>query len=85
MRNRQYDKEECVAVIGSMTQAMRAQGVLSRAAIRTEVIKADSSKLGRGCAYALSYPCMQRENLKRVLRDSGIRVRSFYGGRNDLS
>ena len=80
MRNGQYDQEECVAVIGSMTQAMRAQALLSRAAIRTEVIKADSARLGRGCAYALSYHCAQNENLKRVLRDAGIRVRSYYGG-----
>ena len=78
---RYTEQGECVAVIGSMTQAMRAQSVLASSAIRTEVIKADSSQTRRGCAYALSYPCAQDENVKRVLRDAGIRVRSFYGDR----
>ena len=78
MRN-YTDDQECVAVIGSMTQAMRAQNVLASAAIRAEVIKADSSKTGRGCAYAVSYSCMQDGNVRSVLNRSGIRVRSFYG------
>ena len=40
----EYEKRyECIAVIGSMTQAMRAQKSLANAAIRADVIKADSS------------------------------------------
>ena len=70
---------ECVAVIGSMTQAMRAQSVLARAAISSDVIKADSAKTGHGCAYALSYDCLQDGNVKRVLQNAGVRARSFYG------
>jgi len=69
------ENNECVAVIGSMTQAMNAQSVLARAAIRSEVIKADHANGGRGCAYALSYDCGQGENMRRVLQDAGIRVR----------
>lgn len=80
MRN-DSEKRECIAVIGSMTRAMRAQSVLASAAIRVEVIKADSSQTGRGCAYALSYPCVQDENVRNVLQNAGIRVRSFYGDR----
>ena len=75
MRNKS-EKSECIAVIGSMTQTMNAQNVLARAAIRTEVVKADSVNSGRGCAYALSYDCAQDANLKRVLQLGGIRVRS---------
>ena len=47
----------CVAVVGSMTQALRAQKVLANAAVRADVVKADSAHTRRGCAYALSYPC----------------------------
>ncbi len=75
MRN-DSEKNECIAVIGSMTQAMNAQSVLARAAIRTEIVKADSANNGRGCAYALSYDCNQDGNLRRVLQIGGIRVRS---------
>ena len=79
MRN-EINETECVAVIGSMTQAMRAQNVLAAAAIRTEVIKADSSKTGRGCAYGVSYSCLQDGNVRGVLQNAGIRPRSFYKG-----
>ena len=68
----------CFAVMGSMTQALRAQKVLAGAAIRAEVVKADSNHTRRGCAYALSYPCVQDGNVRAVLLSAGIRARDFY-------
>ena len=68
----------CLAVMGSMTQALRAQKVLADAAVRTEVVKADSAHTRRGCAYALSYPCLQDGNVRTILSSAGIRVRDFY-------
>lgn len=68
----------CLAVMGSMTQVLRAQKVLSDAAVRAEVVKADSAHMRRGCAYALSYPCSQDSNVRIVLSSAGIRVRDFY-------
>lgn len=73
MRN---DKSSCVAVIGTVTQAMRAQSVLAKAAIHAEVVKADSvAATSRGCAYALVFPCEVEETVKTVLRNAGIRAR----------
>lgn len=71
---------ECVAIIGSMTQAMRAQKILSNAAVRTEVIKIDSALTGKGCAYAVSYSCLQADHVKMILKNAGIRVRRYYDG-----
>jgi hypothetical protein len=68
----------CLAVMGSMTQAMRAQKVLAGAAVRAEIVKADSAHTRRGCAYALSYPCSQENNVRTILSSAGIRVRSYY-------
>ena len=68
----------CVAVIGSMTQALRAQKVLANAAVRADVVKADSAHTRRGCAYALSYPCSQENNVRTILATAGIRIRDFY-------
>ena len=68
----------CFAVIGSMTQALRAQKVLSNAAVRADVVKADSAHTRRGCAYALSYPCSQENNVRTILATAGIRIRDFY-------
>ena len=69
----------CVAMIGSMTQALRAQRVLANAALRAEIVKADSALTRRGCAYALSYSCNQDGNVRTILENAGIRVRGFYG------
>ena len=77
MQNDSYS-DRCLAVMGSMTQTMRAQKVLADAAIRTEIVKADSAHTRRGCAYALSYPCLQENNLRTVLSGAGIRIRDFY-------
>ena len=70
----------CLAVIGSMTQAIRAQRVLANAAVRAEVVKADTGDSRHGCAYALSYPCAQGANVRAILRSSGVRVRAYHGG-----
>ena len=75
----------CLAIIGSMTQAIRAQRVLASAAIRAEVVKADAADARRGCAYALSYPCTQGANVRAVLKSGGVRVRAYHGGDRDLS
>ena len=74
----QSDFYKCLAVIGSMTQAMRAQKVLAGAAVRADVVKADSAHTRRGCAYALSYPCAQENNVRTILAGAGIRVRDYY-------
>ena len=68
----------CLAVVGSMTQVLRAQKVLAGAAVRADVVKADSAHTRRGCAYALSYPCSQENNVRSILSGAGIRVRDFY-------
>ena len=74
----QSNFNECLAVMGSMTQAMRAQKMLAGAAVRADVVKADSAHTRRGCAYALSYPCAQENNVRTILAGAGIRVRDYY-------
>ena len=74
----QMNYYECLAVVGSMTQTMRAQKVLAGAAVRAEIVKADSAHTNRGCAYALSYPCSQENNVRTILSGAGIRVRDYY-------
>lgn len=75
------ERKDCVAVIGSMTQAMKAQRALANAAIFAGVEKVDSSMTRRGCAYAVSYACNQEANVREVLRNAGIRIRGGTGGR----
>ena len=84
-RGREYFPAEsvrgsCPAVIGSMTQAMRAQGLLAEAAIRSTVVKVSSAKSTGGCAYGVDFPCTQMSNAQTVLTRAGVRVREYLQG-----
>ncbi len=70
----------CTAVIGSMTLAMRAQSVLSEAAIRASIAKISSSDARGGCAYGVDFPCTQNANVRMILTKAGVRVRQYIGG-----
>ncbi len=70
----------CTAVIGSMTQAMKAQSLLSEAAIRVSVVKVSSARSTGGCAYGVDYPCTQSANVQTVLERGGVRVREYLRG-----
>ena len=70
----------CTAVIGSMTQAMKAQTVLAEAAIRASITKISSSETHNGCAYGVDFPCTQSGNVRMVLTREGIKVRQYLQG-----
>ena len=70
---------ECIAEIGSMTQAIKAQRILADSAIPTTVVKSNSMGSGKGCAYGVSFPCQQRENVERICMGAKIRVRRWKG------
>ncbi len=70
----------CTAVIGSMTQAMRAQAVLAEAAIRAGVTKISSAQSHNGCAYGVDFSCTQSGNVRIVLEKAGVRVRQYLRG-----
>ena len=65
----------CSAAVGSLTQALQAQSVLAAAAVKSDVVKADTVGGRRGCAYALSYSCEQETLVRRLLKSAGIRIR----------
>lgn len=67
----------CTAVIGSMTQAMKAQSLLADAAIRGGITKISSARTHNGCAYGVEFPCTQSSNARTVLERGGVRVREY--------
>ena len=70
----------CTAVIGSVTAAMKAQKALASAAIRSTVVKLDSSVTNKGCAYGVEYDCKQSSNVRATLNSAGIRVSRYTDG-----
>ncbi len=75
----QESYQGALAVIGSVTQAMRAQKILANAAIRVEVVKTDNGRGRGGCVYALSYAPTQEKNVRTILQNAGVRVREWIG------
>lgn len=70
----------CTATFESMTLATKAQHALSHAAIRSEVVKLDSSRAGHGCAWGLEFPCAQEGNVRTILGNAHIPVKKYIEG-----
>lgn len=70
----------CTASFASMTLAMKAQKTLAGAAIRSEVVKLDSSYSARGCAYGLEFSCAQTNNVRTILGNARIPVKNIFEG-----
>ena len=68
MRKGNKKDEFCSLPIGSMTQAMQAQRALEAEGIFVRIQKADAEAEGRGCAYAVGFPCGYEAEVKNVLR-----------------
>lgn len=68
---------ECQALIGSVTQAMKAQEALSKAAIPSRVIKSEASSSRRGCIFGIRYSCAQEGNVKTILGHAHIPVKAW--------
>ena len=72
--------EARAAVIGSVTAAMKAQAVLSAAAIPSTVVKWEGSSRLHGCVYGVRFSPAQENNVKTVLASARIAVKEW---RND--
>ena len=70
----------CTATFESMTIATKAQHTLASAAIRSEVIKLDSSLSGHGCAGGLEFSCVQEKNVRTILGGARIPVKKYLDG-----
>ena len=71
---------KCTATFETMTLATKAQHTLASAAIRSEVVKLDSSYSGHGCAWGLDFSCAQENNVRTILGNARIPVRRFLDG-----
>lgn len=69
-----YENYSCNVAIGSVTEAMKAQRVLSGTAIPSEVVKMDRARGRGGCIYGLSFPCVHKKNVHSILYSAGISV-----------
>ena len=67
----------CIAVMGSMTYALKAQQALAHAAIPSTVIKTETTSSHRGCVYGIRFYCGQENNVRTVLSAAHIQVKQW--------
>ena len=71
------EKSTGAAVLGSVTQAMKAQAALAAAAIPSTVMKWEGSSRLRGCVYGVRFAASQTNNVKTVLTSARIAVKEW--------
>lgn len=76
-----YNYKGCSAIMGTLTNAQKAQKALSAAAIPTSLGKDEALSSNRGCIWSVNFSCNQLENVRAVLLASGISVKKW--GRGD--
>ncbi len=69
----------CVAGIGSVTYAMKAQELLAASGIRSKVIRLRPEQTKRGCAYGISLGCGEFRRALSLLRNAGIQANELQG------
>lgn len=67
----------CTAYIGTNTLAMKAQRALAAEAILSSVVKVNSSKTHKGCAYGIRFDRFQTNNVSIILAREGIAVKEL--------
>ncbi len=66
--------ESCYIGVGGMTRAMEAEDILRGMGICARLASAQEVQ-GRGCAYGITYPCHREDEVVRILRENGFRLR----------
>ena len=62
----------CVAAMGSMTSALRAQRILGGAGLSTEIVSLSPEETRRGCAYGVEIPCADIALARQTFRAAGL-------------
>ncbi len=68
---------KCVAAVGSMTAAIKAQRVLLSHGIDAEVVALAPEETRRGCAYGTEFPTADEPTARAALRGAGISVSQY--------
>ncbi|MBO5305123.1 MAG: DUF3343 domain-containing protein [Clostridia bacterium] len=70
----------CTASIGSLTHAMKGQKLLTGEGISSRIVKLDSKKTRRGCAYGIEFSCDEQRRVRSVLGASHLPVSDYFSG-----
>ena len=67
----------CVAALGSMTAAVKAQRALLASGIEAEVVALTPEETRRGCAYGVEFPCAYAGTVRASLHAARISASQY--------
>ena len=67
----------CVAAIGSLTLAVKAQNALLSESVRAAVRSLSPGETRGGCAFGVAFPCEEEGKVRAILRREKIGVRQL--------
>ena len=67
----------CIATIPSLNICIKAQKALAQNTIFCKIVTLDPKLTKRGCAYGIEFACSEEQNVKSILRRSGIYPSQF--------
>ena len=68
-------REKCIAAVGSMTAAIKAQRTLSLNGISSEIVALDPGRTRRGCAYGVEFE--DERAVRATLRGGNVSVSEY--------
>ena len=69
--------QSCVAAIGSLTLAVKAQNALLSESVRAAVRSLSPGETRGGCAFGVAFPCDEEGKVRAILRREKIGVRQL--------
>ncbi|MBR7112633.1 MAG: DUF3343 domain-containing protein [Clostridia bacterium] len=70
-------REKCIAAVGSMTAAIKAQRTLSLNGISSEIVALDPGRTRRGCAYGVEFLAEDERAVRATLRGGNVSVSEY--------
>ena len=67
----------CIAAVGSMTMALKAEQVLKSAGVVAEVRPLSPRETRKGCAYGVAFPCEAQRAARIALQRARIPVSQY--------
>ena len=69
-----------IAVLDSMTQAIKASKLLAKSSIQSRVTQIKASGAYNGCSYGLEFDHVHYINVNHILTKYGIKVHKYIAG-----
>lgn len=69
--------QNCVAAIGSLSLAVKAQNALLSESVRAAVRSLSPGETRGGCAFGVAFPCEEEGKVRAILRREKIGVRQL--------